>query len=76
MTLLHFDVFFLQYSKIYFFQTSLMQKIFLRGVVVLVILFVAAFFYSTYRYYRVIHSDDPVIPIVLVESGSLTLVHE
>ena len=34
---------------------------------------VSLFGWSTYQYYRAIHSDDPIIPYLSVASGSVTI---
>lgn len=71
---LHYYAFFLQYSKTYFFQTSLMQKLLLRILLAILFAFFLFFSYSAYQYYRALHSDDPIIPYILVEQGTATVV--
>lgn len=65
--LLHFCTFFLQYPEIYFFQTSLMQKLLISIMIAILTAFLLFFSYSAYQYYKALHSDDPIIPYVLVE---------
>lgn len=36
-------------------------------------LFIASFLWMAYGYYVAIHSDDPIVPYVMVDSGSLTI---
>jgi hypothetical protein len=45
--------------------------------VILLLVFISFFGYSTYQYYRAIHADDPIDPYLRVSSGSVTIVrHE
>jgi hypothetical protein len=37
-------------------------------------LFLVLFFSSAYRYYLVLHSDDPIVPYIVVEEGTATVV--
>lgn len=74
LSILHSHIFFLQYPEIYFFQTSLMQKLLIRIVLAILLAFFLFFSYSAYHYYVALHSDDPIIPYVLVEEGKATVV--
>jgi hypothetical protein len=51
-----------------------MQKLFLRILFAIFFAFFLFFSYSAYQYYVALHSDDPIVPYLLVEAGTATIV--
>lgn len=51
-----------------------MQKLFFRILFAIISAFFLFFSYSAYQYYVALHSDDPIVPYLLVEAGTATIV--
>lgn len=51
-----------------------MQKLFFRILFAIFFVFFLIFSHSAYQYYVAIHSDDPIVPYLLVEVGTSTIV--
>jgi hypothetical protein len=51
-----------------------MPKLLLRILFSVLFALFVFFLFSAYQYYRALHSDDPVVPSVLVELGTVTIV--
>lgn len=66
--------FFYNIQKSIFSKHSLMQKLLLRILFAIFLAFFLFFSFSAYQYYSALHSDDPIVPYLFVESGTATIV--
>ena len=51
-----------------------MQKLLLSVLLSILTAFFLFFSFSAYQYYIALHSDDPIVPYVLIDTGMATVV--